>query len=175
MKTTSDEPGPLMYVEAKLRGLSTNFLVDCGSTSTIISLSLWEQIRQPSEELADTQKGIGVAKEDTVLTISGRVAQPIPIYLGDLKTKFLISPLVSPDLSEECLLGQDFLWKYGCDMLMSKAALKIQGYLVPLSAEQPFATLPCVKVAMTTTIPANHEMIIPAQVEGQHNHASHGP
>lgn len=127
MKTTSDEPGPLMYVEAKLRGLSTNFLVDCGSTSTIISLSLWEQIRQPSEELADTQKGIGVAKEDTVLTISGRVAQPIPIYLGDLKSKFLISPLVSPDLSEECLLGQDFLWKHGCDMLMSKAALNSRG------------------------------------------------
>mgnify|MGYP001793524229 CR=1 FL=1 len=83
---TENDPGPFIYVKAELRGMFTNIFIDCGTTSTITSLALSQQIKKPEEKLVPVQRGIGVDKEGTLLIVSWRVVHPIPLQLGNLET-----------------------------------------------------------------------------------------
>lgn len=96
-----------LYVTGLVGGLQINFLVDTGSTATILSKTLFDSL-DPQQELSlrrDDRTLVDVNNHE--ITIYGLVE--VPVKFDSLQ--FSISCVVC-DILNEGILGQDFLMKY---------------------------------------------------------------
>ena len=84
----------------------TKILFDTGSAVTLIRQDVWEEITSfgQHDQLGQVQRPIVVANGDRLDTL-GQVV--LPIHIGGLVEPFPV--LVACQLTQECLIGADFL------------------------------------------------------------------
>jgi len=95
-----------IFTNGKVNGVPTLLLVDTGSAVTIIHHRLWEQGRASTLQKVDG--GPIVAANGQSLSILGQVKSHILLAGGE----FIHDVLVA-DVSQDCLLGADFLTAHG--------------------------------------------------------------
>ena len=100
-----------IFVDGRVDGVSAKLLVDTGSAVTIIHRRLWERGRgiRRSRKLQQLTGGPVVAANGEPLSIMGQTRSRI--LLAD--KEFDQEVLVADNVSQDCLLGADFLETHG--------------------------------------------------------------
>ena len=75
--------------------------------------------------------------------------------------------LVAGDITQDCLVGIDFLSKYKCEISFMKDTPKVSGKVTTLSKVNVEGVV-CgrLSLAETVTVPGCHEMVMSARVDG---------
>ncbi|KAL5503656.1 hypothetical protein EMCRGX_G010639 [Ephydatia muelleri] len=147
-----------------IRGLiehcSVSMLVDTGSAVTIIRADIWEKVSKCTvSTLARTTQAV-VAANGKGLQLDGQVV--LNIHVGGLHVDQLF--LVARDLTQECLLGADFLCANGCAIDFDARSMSAGGEVVILQFNQ-LGPLVCDAVVMESiSIPA---MVATLMVDGK--------
>ena len=152
-----------------IRGLiehcSVSMLVDTGSAVTIIRADIWEKVSKCTvSTLAPTTQAV-VAANGKGLQLDGQVV--LNIHVGGLHVDQLF--LVARDLTQECLLGADFLCANGCAIDFDARSMSAGGEVVILQFNQ-LGPLVCDAVVMESiSIPANCEfqLVATLMVDGK--------
>ena len=156
-----------LFIYGYLEGRPTKILVDTGSAVTIIRRDIWDEIGQ--KQLETPLRAVFAANGDEI-NLSGQ--GDVCIRVGDLSVKHNV--LVAECLTQDCLLGSDFLVSYGCVIDLHNHSLLVKGTAVPLSSgNHSSVTNACgVSVAETVEVPANCQMRLMAnrqdKRQGQH-------
>ncbi|KAL5486596.1 hypothetical protein EMCRGX_G019098 [Ephydatia muelleri] len=140
-------------------------LVDTGSAVTIIRADIWEKVSKCTvSTLAPTTQAV-VAANGNGLQLDGQVV--LNIHVGGLHVDQLF--LVARDLTQECLLGADFLCANGCAIDFDARSMSAGGEVVILQFNQ-LGPLVCDAVVMESiSIPANCEfqLVATLMVDGK--------
>ena len=140
-------------------------LVDTGSAVTIIRTDIWEKVSKCTvSTLAPTTQAV-VAANGKGLQLDGQVV--LNIHVGGLHVDQLF--LVARDLTQECLLGADFLCANGCAIDFDARSMSAGGEVVILQFNQ-LGPLVCDAVVMESiSIPANCEfqLVATLMVDGK--------
>ena len=157
-----------LYVPVSILSHTNSFLVDTGSSATIISYKLWSAVA-PATSLRPAPQLVSVT--NSVLNVVGVVE--LPLVIGSFSAVHCV--YVAKDLKPPCILGRDFLCRHNCvlDLSSSPCSLSISGTTV-LLASTPFVKPPvgAVRVSLqdTTSIPPYHEMVCPASIPDAVSH-----
>ena len=157
-----------LYVPVSILSHTNSFLVDTGSSATIISYKLWSAVA-PGTSLRPAPQLVSVT--NSVLNVVGVVE--LPLVIGSFSAVHCV--YVAKDLKPPCILGRDFLCRHNCvlDLSSSPCSLSISGTTV-LLASTPFVKPPvgAVRVSLkdTTIIPPYHEMVCPASIPDAVSH-----
>eukprot|EP00731_Ephydatia_muelleri_P013152 Em0007g462a len=139
--------------------------VDTGSAVTIIRADIWEKVSKCTvSTLAPTTQAV-VAANGKGLQLDGQVV--LNIHVGGLHVDQLF--LVARDLTQECLLGADFLCANGCAIDFDARSMSAGGEVVILQFNQ-LGPLVCDAVVMESiSIPANCEfqLVATLMVDGK--------
>ena len=85
------------------------------------------------------------------------------LTLGDVITNYPV--LIAKDLTQECILGADFLECFKCIVDISTQTLTVSGRSLPLEVSRsPSPSSSHVSCAETITVPGRHQMEIPAKL-----------
>ena len=76
------------------------------------------------------------------------------------------SVLVAVDVTQDCLLGMDFLGKHGCTIDFETSSLSFGGRMVKLKAKSGVTKVFRISLAKTVVVPGCHEMVLHAKVKG---------
>ena len=140
-------------------------LVDTGSAVTIVGESVWKRtnVRSNVEEAPSSPI---VTANGNPLSLLGK--SEAMLTLGDVVTRYPV--LIAKDLTQECIIGADFLECFKCIVDISTETLTVSGRSLPLEITRTSSPSSChVSCAETTTIPGRHQMEIPAKLSyGQH-------
>ena len=69
-------------------------------------------------------------------------------------------------MTQDCLLGIDFLGKHNCTIDLKEKAIKIGKEVVSLKGKNKSPKVFRVSLAETVVVPGRHEMVLPAKCEG---------
>ena len=118
--------------------------MDTGSAVTIIRRDIWDEIGQKQQETP--LRAVSAANGDEI-NLSGQ--GDVSIQVSDLSVRHNV--LVAECLTQDCLLGSDFLVLHGCVIDLHNHSLLVTGTAVPLSSgNYPSFTSACgVSVAET--------------------------
>ena len=147
-----------------VRGLvgdrATTMLVDTGSAVTILLESVWREAGAQLELTPATRPV--VAANGKELEVIGQ--SMVTIHVGGLHVSHCA--LIARGVTQECLLGADFLVQHGCIVDLRAMTLSAGGESSPLlfRSRHKQVDVYCVSIAKTTTVPARHQMPIPARV-----------
>ena len=154
-----------VYAPGSVNGLSVEVLVDTGSAVTLVHKRLMDRI--------GLEAGLeGVAER--VVSANGQplgILGKVHLTLGLAGIKELHPVLVADDLTQECLIGVDFLARHRFQIDFAAGVLCANGRSVDLhcgGGGEGISVDVCgrVSVAETVTIPGYHEMVFPAKFEG---------
>ena len=155
----------------KVQGLFSNtpvrMLVDMGSAVTIVGESVWKRTNmRPNVEEAPPSPIVTANGNPLSLVLLGK--SEAMLTLGDVVTHYQV--LIAKDLTQECIIGVDFLECFKCIVDISTETLTVSGRSLPLEITRTSSPSSChVSCAETTTIPGRHQMEIPAKLSyGQH-------
>lgn len=149
-----------LFVLAKVSDTQISMLVDTGSNVTIIRKSLTDSwptsVRQC---ITPVNMTLVTATGDSVPFL-GKIS--VDIELGEQKLK---QDVLLADISNDGILGVDFLNAHHCDINMSKKCIKINGQKVHCYARDKNSLSSCCRIAVTedVTIPPEVEMIVPGK------------
>ena len=155
-----------LTVKGSTGGHEINILVDTGSGVTLIREEVWKQIHA---------KALGTTLQPvlhSVVTASGEKLNllgetNVEVTIGEVSEYHFI--LVAQHLTQECLLGTDFLSQYGCVVDLWRHVIIAGGKDVPLvdRSEEKDNLLVClVSVSESVEIPASCQMRLTATVSG---------
>ncbi|XP_028412535.1 uncharacterized protein LOC114535422 [Dendronephthya gigantea] len=134
-------------------------LLDTGSAVTLVHKRLLDRVNQ----------GEGMSKaQERVVSANG---QPLGI-LGTCKLRIRLggvdvyhTVLVASDITQDCLIGVDFLAKYDCKINFGMSSVNVGGREVSMGNRfEEGGTCERVRLAETVTVPGGHEMIMSADV-----------
>ena len=74
--------------------------------------------------------------------------------------------LVAADVTQDCLLGMDFLGKHNCTIDLNGRSIKIGEEVVSLKSKNESSKVFRISLAETVVVPGCHEMILPAKFKG---------
>ena len=156
----------LLTVKGSIGGHETNMLVDTGSGVTLIREDVWKQIH--AKTLGTLQPVLR-----SVVTASGEKLKllgetNVKVSIGGVSGYHLV--LVAQQLTQECLLGTDFLSQYGCVVDLRRHVIIAGGKDVPMvdRSEKMDNSLVCfVSTSESVEIPASCQMRLTATVSGQ--------
>ena len=96
----------------------------------------------------------------------------VSIHVGGVKAYHGV--LVATGLTQRCLLGADFLQRHGCVVEFQQETLFAGGMSTPLKPMDSPAPLVChLCISETTTIPAQHQALLPVQLLGGRDDVSY--
>ena len=117
-----------LFVYGYLEGCRTKILVDTGPAVTIIRRDIWDEIGQKQLEMP--LRAVFAANGDEI-NLSGQ--GDVCIWVCELSVKHNV--LVADEcLTQDCLLGSDFLVLHGCVIDLHNHSLLVKGMAVPLSS-----------------------------------------
>ena len=146
-------------VVGKIQEKAINFLVDTGSAITIVSSSASAWLNLGDMELKTVPYDVRVA-DGQVLNVHGQCE--LEITLGPLKVSHLV---VVADISQEAILGMDFLSEHECKIDLPRSLLSVNGIEVNMWRENETVPSVCrVALKCDELIPANHEQLVSARV-----------
>ena len=154
-----------VFTDGKVDGVPASILVDTGSAVTIIHRRLWERGGGDSRKLHQVSGGPVVVANGEPLHILGQTQSKI--HLAGIE--FSHNVLVTGDVSQDCLLGADFLTSHGFVIDLQSQVLR-QGQLsTPLLLQhgQCTSTLSVCKVSVGNTVilRAGEEKLLFANVD----------
>ena len=147
-------------VQGFLFDIPVRMLVDTGSAVTIICESVWKK--------TDRETTIEEAPTSPIVTANGNPLSLLGksqamLTLGDVITNYPV--LIAKDLTQECILGADFLECFKCVIDVSTHTLTVSGRSLPLEVSRSSSPSSChVSCAETITVPGRHQMEIPAKL-----------
>jgi len=123
-----------MTVLGKIGGTNVNFLVDTGASCTLISETVYNRLRKAEKfqlgELTDRKFQLA---DGTPLSTQGKLN--VEIQLGPVVVKHEI---IVASISDEGIIGYDFLKIHGCKIDIGKDELQLLGRKVPCTALEDF-------------------------------------
>ena len=156
---TAREEG--LFVHGTSHNTRLRFLVDTGSSVTIISSGKFDQMREKHGQLEAANFEIALA--------DGSSIRP----LGKLQTdlcfggQVIAHEVVVADASTEAILGLDFMQKHDCQLNLGGSRILIAGIWTSLITEQDKPQACQVTLAQTVCIPAMSGLVISNKVDGQ--------
>ena len=158
-KQRTKEPRKGLFIRGGVCGIYTTFLVDTGSSDTVISSEIFNQIPIVSRPLLKKMDMAICQADGGYLTVMGRAEMEL-----EVGSMILRLPIVVADLHNTGILGMDFLLATNSQLDLHELQIQIGEEVVACTTEQaePF----CMVVATKKTIiPSGHEAIIPTQGE----------
>ena len=149
-----------VYVPGRVGGHPVDMLVDTGSAVTLVHCRVLEK--------AKIDFKLGMVSEPVVsangqpLDIKGKCE--LEIFLGGVSVVHPV--LVAADVTQDCLLGIDFLGKHNSTIDLKEKAIKIGKEVVSLKGKNKSPKVFRVSLAETVVVPGRHEMELPAKCEG---------
>ena len=164
-------PALMFHVLINIAGLTYRFLLDTGAAMTLINSSTWKRYQSMSHPKPImqpwTQQQL-VSVDGSPLKVSGTDIVQLDIQ----RIPFPISVVVN-DLTEDAILGLDFLQLYNCviDIQSKKLLFPNQNISIPLLSNNEIRDSKELNAVMiqTTTIQPNSEMEIVTVVNGLHS------
>ena len=150
-----------LLVTGLVAGRQTNMLVDTGSGVTILREDVWKESQQEERGPLTPPFCPVVAANGQELDLLGR--SEVMVSVGGLSESH--SVLVAKGLTQECLLGADFLSKHGCVVDLKEQVLLAGGRSVSLCSQTcdgRTASVCHVTFLETTVVPAYCQMQLPA-------------
>ena len=151
-----------LFIYGFLEGHRTKMLVDTGSAVTIIRRDIWDGI---SRKQLETPVRAVLAANGNEISLSGQ--GDVLVQVGDLSVRHNV--LVAGCLTQDCILGSDFLLLHGCVIDLHNHSLLVKGKVVPLSSgiyHSPISTCG-VAVAETVEVPAHSQFRLIANRQGK--------
>ena len=139
-----------VFTEGKVDGVAASILVDTGSAVTIVHRRLWERGQGDVRKLQQVSGGPVVVANGEPLHILGQTQSKI--HLAGIE--FAHNVLITGDVSQDCLLGADFLTSHGFVIDLQSQVLR-QGQLsTPLLLQRGQCTsaLSVCKVSVGNTV-----------------------
>ena len=161
MEKTHDRcsKGLSLFVQGQVYTQNVRFLVDTGSSHSIVHSDVWETFPEEiKKEIRQTSRSL-VTVDGSPLDVVGEAT--ITIHLGKLRAKM---DVVIANVTQAGILGLDFLEKFDATLDFSKGKLVVNKYEITLQKESNHPMCCRVSVAETTTIPARSETVLPGKV-----------
>ena len=137
----------MLAVPGVVNGLKCpGLLVDCGSPVTLISVDMWEQVRQPHNKLLiELEKFQGITRDG--LRAFGLAH--LKLQFGSLNIEH---PVVVVDkIAHMFILGNDFLVQYKCDILNSDGVIVFGNKSIPYTLFRSTINLICSVICQSRT------------------------
>ena len=149
-----------VYVVGHIEGYKTDMLLDTGSSVTLVHRRLFNKLG-PNLPLEEFREPIISANGD-LLDIVGTCK--LRLCVGGVDV--VHSVLVAGDITQDCLIGVDFLVGNKCKLDFETGTLVAKGRTVVLSSakdrERPMVCR--VSLSETVTVPGEHEMLMQAKL-----------
>ena len=108
-------------VDGQVEGRRTRLLVDTGSAVTILREDVWQEAVSGLQRRLETATQPVVAANGEELQLVGQ--SPVSLQVGGLRVSHTV--LVARRVTQECLLGADFLSRHGCVVDLRDNVLRI--------------------------------------------------
>ena len=151
--------GSGLFLNCKVNGIPVESLIDTGATLTIISMRLWDTIKQcSSPRLEPFNSQVSTASGESV-EIKGKTS--VFIDIGGMQ---YTCQVVVADIDLELIMGLDFLKTNECQIDVVHNILSIHGKSFDLLCN---GKLGCYRISVfeKVNVPAMSEMIIQGKVE----------
>ena len=150
------------YVTARINGQSVDFLVDTGSTVTMISPKCCERIyRGEKVNLVPTTfqlKGV----EGTLISVEGQMNSSMT-FNGAVTRQ---SRIVVADINQDAILGNDFMVSAKCNLCLHRQVINIDGVDVKLWQMPGSTALACrVEVREAVQIPPRSMRLVDITIQ----------
>jgi len=86
------------------------------------------------------------------------------IFLGGVTVFHPV--LVAADITQDCLLGIDFLGKHNCKIDFDTKTIQFGREVVDLEGKSELSKVLRISLAETVVVPSHHEMVLPAKFKG---------
>ena len=148
-----------LYVNGKIRATDCRFLIDTGSTDTIINTSVYYQMvpeQRPSLENQTVR----------ILQVDGSPLQVLGVAWVEVNIGKTIRSIraIFADIKCQGILGMDFLLPTRGILDFQKLALVINGEEIVCTSHIGNPFIARVEVAESRKVPAGHEAIIPGRI-----------
>ena len=162
-KLNSLAAGSSLMVDGYIGKRPTQMLVDTGSAVTIIRENVWREAAGDGDQLSlEATAHSVVAANGEQLRLLGQTK--VRLHVGGLQVFYNV--LVAKGLTQECLLGADFLSQHGCIVDLRRQVLRAGEQSVSLHSDSiPQVCL--VTLAETAVIPGRHQMCVPVHLSPQ--------
>jgi hypothetical protein len=146
-------------VEGDIGKRPTKILVDTGSAVTILREDVWKEAGDSQTLELPLSPVIAANGEQLEICGWSKVSRRV----GDVHACYPV--LVARDITQECLLGADFLEDFGCIIDLRGRTLWVGETSVPLQfRKSQFASTCHVSCAETTVVPGRHQLELPVQL-----------
>ena len=135
------------------------FLVDTGTSDTIISIRKFEAITVENRPNLSPMQCVAKQADGTPLSILGRATMNIRIGPA-----LVAIPVIVSDITNDAMLGIYFLGMAGCVINVRDEQLMFEGSAVKCNPADNGSLCAKVTLRETVTIPAGHEMLIPGKI-----------
>jgi len=152
--------GKTIIVTGQVDGVPLSFLVDTGTTDTIISERFYRNLPEGSRPPLLPADNSGEQADGSPLEMIGWA--PMEVRIGSVCA---LLPVTVAKVKDDALLGMDFMEITGCLVDPKKKQLKFGAEVVQGYSEKSRVFCAKVTIPETMTIPPGHEMIIRGKVE----------
>ena len=147
-----------IFIQGKVETMPIEWLVDTGCTTTIISAKIFDAI-QPDEQPRVLQyDGELTSVDGSTVTVKGQAL--INIMIG---AKLFQHNVLVADVTNQGILGIDFLQKYGMTLDFAKGKLMCEGNEIRAQCRTGTHRACRVSVSEHTVIPAGTRTIVQAR------------
>ena len=139
-------------------GHPVDILVDTGSAVTLVHCRVLERAKNDFK--------LGMVSEP-VVSANGQpldIKCELEIFLGGMSVVHPV--LVAADVTQDCLLGIDFLGRRNCTIDLKGKSIKIAKEVVSLKGKNKSSKVFRMSLTETVVVPGGHEMILRAKFKG---------
>jgi predicted aspartyl protease len=153
--------GAGIYIPGQLRGVTVKYLVDTGSTDTVISIELFNRLKSKQTLLGNVDvtqadgtplKTLGLARMDVQI---GTTTECVEVIVANIDV--------------EAILGLDYLRATGATIDFNTCQIHVRGETLQclVAGERSFCAR--ITVQESVTVPPGHEAIVTATITGRHD------
>ena len=161
---TTSNPGPRggLFVDCKVRGTSGRFLIDTGSTDTLISSTIYYQIPREKRPALDAEKV-------QVRQVDGSPLEVLGTAWVDVQVGRTTHPVKAVRIKMKCqgILGMDFLLPTGGYLDFQTQGWRMNGERIKCTSSTGDPFVGRVVVTKTTVLPSGHDALIPGRIAGR--------
>ena len=150
-----------VYLEGEIEGMPASFLIDTGSTISIIGKDLWDQLLAYTKNirLEKTNKRAYTANNQP-LTLLGATEVNVQINKQTLTHRFIVA-----QDAKQCILGMDYLQKYTSSINFEQQTIKNKaGNVSRLKAQEELANVIRVVNSAKVVLRPKHELVLQAKL-----------
>ena len=171
--TSAFKCNPVLVVDGYAGNRLTHMLIDTGSDVSIIREDVWKSISKDDHLHSISGQPVTVANGGELHVLS---QAKVALQVGDMRDDFTC--LIARELTQECILGSDFLVKHHCIINLSQQILRlhIDGQSIPFHVHntdpQEPKTVCHVFFPETTVLPGQTEVELPLSLTTSTNHGT---